>query len=77
MTLRKREVSRGMLRGTGFDTVAWSEEVAVGHGRAEETRRSFPLLATQSDLRESPHIDWLGCTADAVTLGDTNGDERK
>ena len=52
-------------------------EIAIGHGRAEETRRSFPLLAMQSNLREPFRIDGHGCMADAVTLGDTNGDERK
>ncbi len=52
-------------------------EIAIGHGRAEETRRSFPLLAMQSNLREPFRIDGHGCMADAVTLGDINGGERK
>jgi hypothetical protein len=52
-------------------------EIAIGPGRAEETRRSFPLLAMQSNLREPFRIDGHGCMADAVTLGDINGGERK
>jgi len=44
----------GLLRTTDGRTV---EEITIGHGRVEETRGSFPLLAMQSSLLEAFRIE--------------------
>ncbi len=43
-------------------------EIAVAHGRAEETRRSFPLLIMQSRLLEPFRVEGPACTA-GMTAG--------
>jgi len=43
-------------------------EIAAAHGRAEETRRSFPLLIMQSRLLEPFRVEGPACTA-GMTAG--------
>ena len=55
----------GLLRTDDGRQVA---EIAAAHGRAEEARRSFPLLTMQSRLLEPYRVEGQACTAE-MTAG--------